>query len=86
MPTSQDVNEAKRTKDTWVRGQMPSGEAVGSSGLLEGWLLASTTKRGAMMIDAPDPLGAQTSFQKQVRRASMRRVVSCRVVPPVPSS
>lgn len=73
----QEVNEAKQTKDTWVRGQLPSASSAGDTSakskgkakglvLVEGWLLAATTQRGAMMADAPDALAAQLAFEKQV--------------------
>lgn len=64
----QDVNEAKNTKDTWVRGQLPSADAGAKAGfMMEGWLLAASTKRGAMMTEAPDALAAQNALQNEVR-------------------
>ncbi|CAM9939967.1 unnamed protein product [Scytosiphon promiscuus] len=65
----EEINEAKQTKDVWVRGESPNtAAAAGSSaGLVEGWLLAFSTKRGAMVADAADALAAQHTFEKQVR-------------------
>lgn len=66
----QEINEAKQTKDVWVRGQSPNTDdaAAGSStaGFIEGWLLAFSTKRGSMVAEAPDALAAQHTFEKQV--------------------
>lgn len=65
----QEVNEAKQTKDVWVRGQSPSTAAAAASptaAFIEGWLLAFSTKRGSMVADAPDALAAQHAFEKQV--------------------
>ena len=65
----QEINEANQTKDVWVRGELPNPAADGTGagkGFLEGWLLAFSTKRGAMVADAPDALAAQVSFQRQV--------------------
>lgn len=57
-----------------MRGQLPSASAADASAkgkgkglvLAEGWLLAASTLRGAMMSDAPDALAAQVAFEKQV--------------------
>lgn len=65
----QEINEAKQTKDVWVRGQSPNTAAAAGSrtGLVEGWLLAFSTKRGSMVAEAPNALAAQHAFEKQVR-------------------
>ena len=68
----QEINEAKQTKDVWVRGELPN-PAAGAKGFLEGWLLAFSTKRGAMVADAPDALAAQIAFQRQVRLSLFSR-------------
>ncbi|CAN0326492.1 unnamed protein product, partial [Ectocarpus fasciculatus] len=69
----EEINEAKQTKDVWVRGQSPNtAVAAGSSrtGLVEGWLLAFSTKRGSMVADAPNALAAQHAFEKQENAAT----------------
>lgn len=68
------MNEAKQTKDIWVRGEVPNSAGGGTPVLLEGWLLAFSTKRGAMMTEAPNALAAQVAFQKQVRNGVRGRV------------
>ena len=58
-----------------MRGELPNlaaGGAGAAKGFLEGWLLAFSTKRGAMVADAPDALAAQVAFQRQ---ASLRLFV-----------
>lgn len=62
-----------------MKGQlaMTAGDSTGGKGgMVEGWLLAATTKRGAMMQEASDALAAQVAFEKQV---ILRRccVLSC---------
>eukprot|EP00903_Cladosiphon_okamuranus_P008211 g7904.t1 len=67
----EEINEVKQTKDVWVRG-LSANKAAGSpaAGFVEGWLLAFSTKRGAMMADAPDALAAQHAFEKQEEAAA----------------
>ncbi|CAM9795118.1 unnamed protein product, partial [Ectocarpus sp. 4 AP-2014] len=68
----EEINEAKQTKDVWVRGQAPNTAAAAGSrtGLVEGWLLAFTTKRGSMVAEAPNALAAQHAFEKQEEAAT----------------